>query len=144
MQYFSRLCAKHDRSISWFSMYLNNHWLVHSKRSARLLEGWVIQKGYDLKILPGYWETFSKLFSTMLSSRQHNFLTGTEIFYVRRRISGISLALRTSLPQLQKGSSETLLNLRAISEDGSDVQWDSWAGDQKIKHLDRYCLRYHV
>lgn len=82
----------------------------------------MIQKGYDLKILPGYGETFSKLFSTMLSLRQHNFLTGTEIFYVLRRISGISLGLRTSLPQLQKGSSETLLNLRAISEDGSDVQ----------------------
>lgn len=104
----------------------------------------MIQKGYDLKILPGYGETFSKLFSTMLSLRQHNFLTGMEIFYVLRRISGISLGLRTSLPQLQKGSSETLLNLRAISEDGSDVQWDSWAGDQKIKHLDQYCLRYHV
>lgn len=38
------------------------------------------------------------------------------------RISGISLGLRTSLPQLQKGCAYKLLNLRVVSEDGSDVR----------------------
>lgn len=40
------------------------------------------------------------------------------------RISGISLELRTSLPQLQKGCTYKLLNLRVVSEDGSDVRWE--------------------
>lgn len=116
-------------------MYLNNHWLVHSERSARLLESWVIQRGYDLKILPVYWETFSNLLSTMLSSRQHNFLTGMEIFMYSWEFQEFAWAQNFSSPASER------MHLNPSELKGCQWGWVWYPmGDQRIKHLDWYCF----